>query len=1035
MKRLVIRLLLFGAIALAGQSEVWAATKSGNTNVVDFRRDVRPILSDSCFHCHGPDESTRKAKMRLDTKEGAFTERKGRFPVIPGKPDESEIIRRIFSNDPDEQMPPPDYPRQLKSNQKELIKEWIAQGAKWQDHWAFQKPVRPEPPKVKNRNWPRNEIDRFILARLEREKLKPSSEAEKTILLRRVTFDLTGLPPTPAEINAFLKDKSPKAYEKAVDRLLSSPHYGERMATDWLDAARYADTNGYQVDRERDMWRWRDWVIKAFNENKPFDQFTIEQLAGDLLPNPTLDQKIASGFNRNHRINMEAGSIPEEFFVEQVIDRVDTTSTVWLGLTMGCARCHDHKYDPITSKEFYSMFAFFNNVAEQGVDRNNVQRNNVVNTRPILKLPAPEVEKRLAEQDKKIAAKKTELDALSEKLSVGQHDWEQNVLTNQVSWQVIKPVSLSTKSGTVALSGSDDGIIVAEGKMAREEIYTLVANTTLTNLTGIRVEVFPLAGSTNHSLGRSPDGNFVLGNVKVEVSSKTQPKKAIEYGKATASAVRSGFRPEGAIAKSANDSNGWSAKSTNGEPAILVVEPKLPVDLPADAIVTIQLSQNAAGHAQIGRFRISITGENHPSILAPALQNIFETAETKRKDKDKKTARDYFLSYQLDYRNRSLELDALNEKRKEIEGEIPSAMVMQELEKPRETFMLVRGAYDKKGDRVYPNVPSILPPLPEAKQTNRLVFARWLVSPENPLTARVTMNRIWASFFGVGIVKSQENFGIQGDLPTHPELLDWLATEFMRTGWDLKAMQKRIVMSATYRQSSRVTPELMERDPENLLLARGPRFRLSAEMIRDQALFAAGLLSDKIGGPPVKPYQPAGLWEELAAGPVGTGFATYQQSRGEDLYRRSLYTYWKRTVPPPTMTTFDAPAREICTVNRSRTSTPLQALALLNDVTYVEAARKLAERIVLECGTSANERIRHGFLLATAREPKPDELKVLRHALDERLAEFQNAPSDSEKLLSVGESKRNDKLDPTELAAYTTIASIMLNLDEVVTKQ
>jgi hypothetical protein len=1037
MKRLLIRLLIGSAVALSGGAELVAAPKSGpdKTNLVDFRRDIRPILSDSCFHCHGPDESTRKAKMRLDTKEGAMAERKGRFPVVPGKPDDSEIFRRIFSNDPDEQMPPPDHPRQLNPNQKELIKKWIAQGANWQEHWAFQKAVRPELPKVKNRRWPRNEIDHFILARLEREGLKPSSEAEKTILLRRVTFDLTGLPPTPEEIEAFLKDKSANAYEKVVDRLLSSPRYGERMATDWLDASRYADTNGYQVDRERDMWRWRDWVIKAFNENKPFDQFTIEQLAGDLLPNATLEQKIASGFNRNHRINMEAGSIPEEFFVEQVIDRVDTTSTVWLGLTMGCARCHDHKYDPVTAKDFYSMYAFFNNVAEQGVDRNNVLRNNVVNTRPILKLPAPEVEKRLAEADKEIAAKKAELNALADKLTLGQRDWEQRVLTNAVPWEVLKPVSLETKSKTITLTEREDGIIDAAGKMAREEVYTLVANTGLTNLTGIRVEVFPLPGSTNHALGRSADGNFVLASIQVEISSKTEEKKVIEYGKATATTVRGGFRAEGAITRSPNDSNGWSAKSTNGESAILVVEPKLPVELPPGATLTIRLSQNAAGKAQIGRFRLSVTGDRHPAILTPALEEVLQVEATKRNGKDKKTARDYFLSYQSDHRNLSMELDALNDKRKAIEGEIPSAMVMQELEKPRETFILVRGAYDKKGERVYPNVPSILPSLPAAKETNRLAFAGWLVSPENPLTARVTMNRIWDSFFGMGIVKSVENFGVQGELPTHPELLDWMATEFMRSSWDLKAMQKLIVMSATYRQSSRVTPELVERDPENLLLARGPRFRLSAEMIRDQALFAAGLLSEKVGGPPVKPYQPEGLWEELAAGPVGTGFATYEQGRGEDLYRRSLYTYWKRTVPPPSMTTFDAGAREICTVKRSRTSTPLQALALLNDITYVEAARKLAERMITEGGTSADDRIRHGFLLATARKPKSEELKVLQRGLDARLTEFRNAGEASEKLLSVGESKRNAELNPAELAAYTTIAGIMLNLDEVVTKQ
>ncbi|MBA4149399.1 MAG: DUF1553 domain-containing protein [Verrucomicrobia bacterium] len=1035
MRRLAVKFFVVNALVAVVLTTSVEAQKPVSAGHVDFTRDIRPILSDSCFHCHGPDESTRKAKMRFDTKEGILAERRGRFPVVPGKPDDSEIVKRIFSNDPDEQMPPPDYARQPTAKQKEQLKAWIAQGAPWEDHWAFEKPVRPELPQVKNKKWPRNEIDHFILERLEAEKLKPSQEADKATLLRRVTLDLTGLPPTPEEIRAFQKDKSSKAYERVVDRLLASPRYGERMAVDWLDLARYADTHGYQVDRERIMWPWRDWVIKAFNDNMPFDQFTVEQLAGDLLPNATLEQKIATGFHRNQRINMEGGSIAEEFFVEQVVDRVDTTATVWMGLTVGCARCHDHKYDPVSAKDFYSMYAFFNNIAERGVDRENVQRNNIVSTRPFLKLPAPELEAKLAQLDETIAAKQRVVDGITATLSKQQVAWEKQVLTNAPDWKNLTVIEAKAESGKPVLKASNENSIVTEGEIAEADTFVVVAQTELTNINGIRLEVLPIPGSTNQ-LGHSKDGTFVLNTLNLEVVAKAGKRlQSVEFSKVSGSAARSGFAATLLLRPRENVIGGWSAESKTGEPVDVIFETKESVSIPAGATLKFKLTQNNPGKTQMGHFRLTATDNDHPSPLSSALTKIFKIPVEKRKVAEVKSASDYFLSYQAEYRTASEGMAQMNRERKTLDDQIPRTMVMEELDKPRDAFILVRGAYDQPGERVFPAVPAILPQLEPDAPTNRLGLAQWLISPENPLTARVTVNRFWAAYFGNGLVKTIEDFGMQGDLPSHPGLLDWLATEFMRVGWDTKAMQKLLVMSATYRQASQVSEDLLERDPENILLARGSRMRLPAEMIRDQALSFSGLISEKMGGPSVKPYQPVGLWEELAAGAEGTGFATYEQGKGEDLYRRSLYTFWKRTVSPPAMSTFDAPTREICTVSRSRTSTPLQALALLNDVTYVEAARSLAQRMLREGGSSVEQRIRHGFILATAREPKKAEMTILKTGLEQRLAEMKSDRAAAEQLISVGDSKADDKLNASELAAYTTVASVILNLDEVITKQ
>jgi hypothetical protein len=780
------------AVAVIGPSSSRAGEPE-KPAAINFDREIRPILSDNCFACHGPDVKQRKAKLRLDIREGA-----GKV-IVPGRAAESELIARVGASDPEQRMPPAKTGKRLSSEQIQLLRRWIDEGATWKSHWSFVPPQRPAIPSIKHAQWTCNPIDNFIVARLERAGIEPAPQADRRTLIRRVTLDLTGLPPTIAEVDAFVADKRPDAYETVVERLLHSARYGERMALDWLDAARYADTHGYHIDSGRDMTRWRQWVIEAFNRNLPFDRFTIEQLAGDLLPSATQEQRIASGFNRNNMINFEGGAIPEEYQTAYVIDRVNTTAQVWLGLTVGCAQCHDHKFDPITQKEFYQLFAFFNNLPEKGLDG---AKGNAV---PLLRLPTPAQQREL------------------ERRAAAIRDIEKQISN-------IKPDQLGAKA--------------LKEKLAAE-------------------------------------------------------RKA----------------------------------------------------------------------------------------------------------------------------------------RADLERKLPTTMVMEDMRKARDSFVLVRGQYDKHGAKVSAGVPAGLPQLPPGAPANRLGLARWLVDPAQPLTARVIVNRYWQMYFGTGLVKTAEDFGSQGEAPSHPELLDWLATELVRTGWDVKATQRLIVTSAAYRQSARVTPEQLAQDPENRLLSSAPRLRLPAEFIRDQALAVSRLLYGPLGGASVSPYQPAGLWEELASRTDGAQWTaqTYTQSHGRDLYRRTMYTFWKRTSPPPTLTTFDAPDRETCTVRRSRTNTPLQALVLMNDPTYVEASRKLAERLMTGAAAT-NERIDLAFRLATSRPPTPAELTVLRKLFEEQLGAYRKDPAAALKLLSNGEARRDEGLDPVELAAWTAVASVILNLDETITR-
>jgi uncharacterized protein (UPF0335 family) len=759
---------------------------------LDFNLHVRPILADYCLDCHGPDNAQRQADLRLDNPEGVFEDRDGHRVIDRAIPRNSEFLKRITTTDDDVRMPPPDAPRQPSLAQIAILQRWIESGAEWNTHWSFVPPQRPSVPLTGDSAWPRNEIDNFVLARLQGGALVPSPEADRYVLIRRATFALTGLPPTLAEVDAFLSDESSDAYETVVDRLLNSPAYGEHMALGWLEAARYADSAGYQADWERFMWPWRDWVVQALNENMPFDQFTIEQIAGDMLPDATMSQRLATGFNRNHRINDEGGSLDAEFEVEYVIDRVDTTATVWLGLSAGCARCHDHKYDPLSQREFYQLYAYFNNVPEKGID------------------------------------------------------------------------------------------------------------------------------------GRKG--------------------AAVPF-----------------------------------------------IDVP------------------------------NPTMQDQLTKTI---AELERLEKDRPEATE--------------DVKSLEQKVAELRGKVTTpVMVMQEQAEREAAFLLKRGAYDQPdtSEVMLPSLPQVFQASAETSPKDRLEFAQWLVGPENPLTARVIVNRMWQHHFGIGLVKTSEDFGTRGDPPSHPELLDWLATEFVRLGWDVKALHRLIVTSATFRQTSYAPRVHYEKDPDNRLLARGPRLRLSGAAIRDQALAISGLLVKTMGGPAVKPYQPEGLWEELSFGTGKTSIDFYVQDHGESLYRRGLYTFWKRTVAPPQLSVFDGGSRDMCRVRSDRTNTPLQVLTLQNDITFVEAARHMAERMMHAATNKPEDGLTLAWRLALTRPPTSDELQVLKKSLERHRAVFKSGPEDAAKLLDYGESARNADLDPVNHAAWTMVALSILNLDETITQE
>jgi hypothetical protein len=1012
---------------------------------VDFTRDIRPILSDHCFACHGPDEAKRKAGVRLDTKEGAI----GKV-IVPGDSSKSRAFLRMSHEKKALRMPPANFGSQPSEHEIALVKKWIDQGAEWKLHWAYEPPVKAEFPKVTLKSWPKNAVDQFVLARLEKEGLKPSPEAPKTTLLRRLSLDLTGLPPTPAEMDAFLADKSPNAYEKQVDRLLASPHYGERMAMQWLDLARYADTHGYHIDSHRDMWPWRDWVIRAYNNNMPYDRFTIEQLAGDLLPNPTKDQLIATGFNRNHMINYEGGAIPEEYLVEYVADRVETTSNVWLSMTMGCARCHDHKYDPIKQADFYKFFAFFNTVNEKGLD------GMAGNADPVLPLPddaqkirfdriTAAIKKREAELPEKqleelqAAWEASQMDRLDlagpESLRKDlqfHYDFEGNVFDASGHYRHARMMAgeanFSNSGVGRGLDFNGENNLLRIGSAELSSPFTLAfwfrfnqaKEETILRKEGA-LEIWTEAAVAIPRLRRAARLHVELGAMHVRT------KEQLIFGELRHFALTL----DGATLKLYADGKPLATEIVTAGP-ISQLQSSAPLEFGVK-------TRRERFKGQIDDLRLYsrvIAPEDLTQLAvhqpAPA---ILAVPKDKRTKQQKDALRDYFLSQQAPdaIREAYLDLKQLKAAKVEIDYEIPSTMVMGEAEKPRDTFILARGDYRNARDKVGPAVPSVLPQLPAGTKADRLSLAKWLVDPSNPLTSRVAVNRFWQMYFGLGIVKTSEDFGSQGEPPSHPELLDWLATEFAGSKWDVKAMQRLIVTSATYRQSSKVTPALEERDPQNRLLARMTRFRLPAETVRDNALGIAGLLNPEIGGRSVYPYQPPGIWEELAYGDRFSA-QTYTPSHGKDLYRRSMYWFWKRTVPPATLSTFDAPDREKCTSRRAVTNTPLQALILLNDPTYIEAARTLASR-ALESSPNAAKRLSTAFRAATGRVPTATEAKVLRDLVAKQLDVYAKDPKSAEDLLKIGESPWDKRFKPVELAAWTTVASAILNMDEVVTKE
>jgi hypothetical protein len=1007
------------------------ATSSVFAAPVDFDRDIRPILSENCFHCHGPDAAARQADLRLDTREGATHLVDGHAAVVPGKPAESELVRRITATDPDELMPPPSSNRRLTRPQKELLSRWISEGAVWSEHWAFVKPQRPIPPTVHAETGPaRNPIDLFILHRLQREGLTAAPEADRARLLRRVTLELTGVPPTLEELDAFLADDSPEAYERVVDRLLESPRYGERMVWEWLDAARYADTNGYQGDPTRSMWYWRDWAVAALNANQPFDRFTVEQLAGDLLPSPTQPQLIATGFHRNHMINGEGGRIAEESRVDYVQDRVETSGTVWLGLTFNCCRCHDHKYDPIAQREYYQLAAFFNSIEESGGNDAGGLAN------PVMSLATEEQQQQLAKlREAEQQANRQRSDA-EKAARERQADWEAVLVAagsssapREMQWTTLSPSSMSTRQGTV-LTKADDGVIVATGPNPPQDTFSLLFPPPEKTITAIRLQALPDDTLSNSGPGRAENGNFVLSELNVEV-----------YGRAyDLQVVRADFEQEGWPAKNVIDGRndtGWAVLPKFGVPHELIVMPQTPLSVPATEVLTVRLAFESV-HAQhvLGRFRVQIT--DAPPELVRGMPAEVLTALGKpvdqRSEAERNAVTNHFLDTHAEVLAARKSADQAKSRREKFERSLPRTMVMRERKEPRETFILVRGAYDKYADKVTHGTPAVLPPLKAEGTPTRLALAEWLVDPDNPLTARVVVNRIWQTFFGTGLVKTAEDFGSQGEKPSHPELLDWLACEFVDSGWDVKHLHRLIVTSATYRQSSRVTPELVERDPENRLLARGPRYRWPSWMLRDQALAVAGLLEERIGGPPVKGYQPPGIWEEATFGKI-----RYEQDHGPALYRRSLYQFWRRIVGPTVF--FDVAARQTCTVQVARTNTPLHALTMLNDTTYVEAARVLAQRLLASGEYQRSEPaadesiIRTAFRLCTSREPTVAEQKQLLARLNALRDTFAAHPEDAKAFVATGEYAVDAAIKPTELAAWTGVCTLLLNLDETLSKE
>ena len=1156
MVRLFVALTLL--LATAQQALPVSAAEPGK---IDFNRDIRPILSNNCIQCHGPDAAERKGGtdgLRLDVRDGALADLGGYAAIVPGAPAKSALIERVSSTDPDLVMPPKESGKKLTKREIDLLTQWVKEGAHYAVHWSYAKPVRPALPAVKQTSWPKNEIDYFILARLEREGLSPSPEADRNTLIRRLSLDLTGLPPTVEEVEAFVADNDPQAYEKLVDRLLHNQAYGEHWAHFWLDLARYADSAGYADDPPRTIWLYRDYVIRSLNENKPFDQFTIEQIAGDLLPNPTNDQLIATAFHRNTLTNNEGGTNDEEFRNVAVVDRVNTTLAVWMGTTMACAQCHTHKFDPITQEEYFRFFAFFNNTED--ADRTDES--------PLLYVMSPEQQKQKESWELEIASLEKQLSTPTPELLTAQTKWEQS-LPKDLTWHSPKPTTLSSRENNPATIGEDSVIRLAP-KPAKD-VYTVQLPTVGDKLQALRLDVLPDPSLPGNGPGHSGGGNFVLskltakvvpphstqlkgryvrvenlgsgvflhlaevqafrGNENVALAGKAtqvstdydapaelaidgktngdffkgksvthtgkadnpwwevdlqseQPldrivlwnrtdgdtaarlakfrvavldekrqvvwettetnspkpsrewslsgERTIPFQVAFADYEQPGFAAANVLQPKPDV--GWAIGGQPGQPHHLTLIAATPVELPPGSTLQVVLEQTSRfDQHTLGCFKLSYTGDAHVAELAkmPAgVLAILQTPADARSDAQRAELTKYFLSQTPQLASQREQLAKLKKQLADLKAD--TVPIMRELpsDKRRVTRIQHRGNFLDLGDEVTEGTPAAFHPLPADQPKNRLTLARWLVDENNPLTARVIANRYWEQIFGIGIVATSEEFGSQGEAPFHPELLDWLATELVRLKWDQKAMLKLLVTSAAYRQSSRLTPELAERDPDNRLLAAGPRVRLSAEMIRDQALAVSGLLSKKMYGPPVKPPQPS-----IGLNAAFGGGIDWQTSTGDDKYRRGLYTTWRRSNPYPSMAAFDAPNREVCTVRRSRTNTPLQALVTLNDPVYVEAAQALARRAIAEAGPTPANRVDRLFKLCLARPPREAETQRIVQLYEQALADFQQSPEEARKMATDPLGSPAANVDLADLAAWTVVSNVMLNLDEMFLKR
>ncbi|MBL8811322.1 MAG: PSD1 domain-containing protein [Planctomycetaceae bacterium] len=1018
---------------------VTAGSLTANDRKIDFNREIRPILSDLCFKCHGPDTAERKAGLRLDTAEGARAAlESGHAAIVAGDPAKSTLIERVTTTDADLVMPPPATGKAVTPAQLELLKAWIQQGAEYRGHWSFIRPVRSSLPEVSQPDRCVNPIDRFVMARLDQAGLKMSPEADRVTLIRRATLDLRGLPPTPAEIDAFLNDTSPNAYEALIDRLLNDRHYGEHMARYWLDLVRYGDTHGLHLDNERSLWKYREWVINAFNGNKPFNTFTVEQLAGDLLPDATLDQKIATGFNRCNVTTSEGGSIDEEVLVRYAVDRTETMSTIFMGMTLGCAVCHDHKFDPVSQKEFYQLYAFYNASADAAMD------GNALAPPPIIKVPSAEQTSTLGDMDQRLVKLREEMTTALSKVEYSdpgagkpvtapepmEFVWIEDEapaganLQGDTPWEFVTAPDHQVHSGTKStrrkadalsqhfFTEAKDRLKIGEGDKLFAYCWIDPANPPQTVMLQFN------DGTWEHRAFWGEDKIPFGAGDGVNHRRMGDLPAAGQWVRLEVDAAHVGLKP-------GSELNGWAFTQFGGtcywDHAGIVTK-------------TPQGTRSFESLAEWEAYDKSLTASSVPQPVRDAIK----VEADKRSPEQTKQIRDYFFQNVYAATKATLEpiqkqIDDLQKQRNDLEASIPVTMIMQDLPTPRDTFVLRRGEYTLKGEKVEAGVPAVFPPLPADAPKNRLGLARWLTTPEHPLTARVTVNRFWQQLFGSGIVKTAEDFGSQGQWPTHPELLDWLAVEFIETGWDVKKLQKLIMMSATYRQSSHVTPELLQADPNNELLARGARFRLDAEVVRDSALSVSGLLRDQFGGKSVKPYQPDGIWEAVAF--VGSTTQYYKRDEGDALYRRSLYTFWKRTAPPPSLMAFDAPSRETCVARRARTNTPLQALVLMNDEQYVEASRNLAARMVREGGAFPQEQLAFGFRLCTGRVPTQHELTVLDRVLGQHREHYTAHKDEAGKLLGIGASKAPEGVDTVELASMTMMANLLLNLDETITKE